>query len=230
MTPISIPSVSGVQLAGLYTRVRRRRKDNPVALILGPHYSTTCPKRNWMQDCLMYLFFKAGFDALTFAYSNPRGIEYPEINGNENSDLIDAKYALQWLRSTSPNACQYWVAGVDYGAYMATQVLMRNTEIDGFICVSLPCNLYDFGFLAPCPAPGLLVHGATNMLTPIEEVEKFVKEKNSQKERHATITLKIIEDANHRIASKKSRKETMFEVYNYLQRFHSPDDANIIAQ
>lgn len=230
MTPISIPGASGIQLSGTYIRARQSRKDNPVVLILGPHYSSASSKRSWAQDCLTYIFFRAGFNVLTFEYSNPRGIEYPEVNGRESADLIDAKYALQWLRSTCPTACQYWVAGVDYGAYMATQVLMRNTEIDGFVCTSLPCNLYDFGFLAPCPAPGLLIHGAGNALTTVEEIEKFVKEKNSQKERHATITLKILNEVNHSISSESARIECMATVFSYLQRFYSVSDARIMSK
>ena len=46
------------------------------------------------------------------------------------------------------------------------QLLMRRPEIQGFICASLPANMYDFSFLAPCPSSGLIVHGEQDTVTP----------------------------------------------------------------
>ena len=34
------------------------------------------------------------------------------------------------------------------------QLLMRRPEIEGFISIAPPANLYDFSFLAPCPSSG----------------------------------------------------------------------------
>ena len=42
------------------------------------------------------------------------------------------------------------------------QLLMRRPETDGFISVSPPSNMYDFSFLAPCPASGLFLHGTAD--------------------------------------------------------------------
>ena len=39
------------------------------------------------------------------------------------------------------------------------QLLMRRPEIEGFISIAPPANLYDFSFLAPCPSSGLIIHG-----------------------------------------------------------------------
>ena len=49
-------------------------------------------------------------------------------------------------------------------AYIGMQLLMRRPETDGFISVSPPTNMYDFSFLAPCPASGL--QSCTRLLTP----------------------------------------------------------------
>ena len=46
------------------------------------------------------------------------------------------------------------------------QLLMRRPEIDGFISVAPPAKLYDFSFLAPCPASGLFVHGDKDVVVP----------------------------------------------------------------
>ena len=42
------------------------------------------------------------------------------------------------------------------------QLLMRRPEIEGFVAVSPPANLYDFSFLSPCPAAGFITK-ATRM-------------------------------------------------------------------
>jgi uncharacterized protein len=39
------------------------------------------------------------------------------------------------------------------------QLLMRRPEIRGFISVAPPANMYDFSFLAPCPASGIIIQG-----------------------------------------------------------------------
>ena len=52
------------------------------------------------------------------------------------------------------------MAGYSFGAWIGMQLLMRRPEINRFISIAPPANLYDFSFLAPCPASGLLVHGA----------------------------------------------------------------------
>ena len=54
------------------------------------------------------------------------------------------------------------------------QLLMRRPEIVGFMCAGLPANMYDFSFLAPCPASGLIVHGERDAVSPPESVVKLV--------------------------------------------------------
>jgi alpha/beta superfamily hydrolase len=46
------------------------------------------------------------------------------------------------------------------------QLLMRRPEIEGFISIAPPANLYDFSFLAPCPSSGLIVHGDKDAVVP----------------------------------------------------------------
>ena len=72
---------------------------------------------------------------------------------------------------------------------------MRRPEISGFISISPPANLYDFTFLAPCPASGLIIQGDADRVVPIEDVDKLIERLNAQK--GITITYKIFEQANH---------------------------------
>ena len=47
---------------------------------------------------------------------------------------------------------------------------MRRPEIAGFVAVSPPANLYDFSFLAPCPASGLIIQGTDDKIVEAEQV------------------------------------------------------------
>ena len=64
-------------------------------------------------------------------------------------ELSDAASALDWMQDLNPNAPYVWIAGFNFGAWIGMQLLMRRPEIEGFISVAPPANLYDFSFLAP---------------------------------------------------------------------------------
>ena len=75
------------------------------------------------------------------------------------------------------------------------QLLMRRPEINSFITIAPPANKYDFAFLAPCPASGLIVHGAEDNMVPEDSVDALAKKLASQK--RITIDYQIIKGANH---------------------------------
>jgi alpha/beta superfamily hydrolase len=75
------------------------------------------------------------------------------------------------------------------------QLLMRRPETDGFISVSPPTNVYDFSFLAPCPASGLFLHGSNDTVATPPEVERVVAKLRTQK--GINIAYELVEDANH---------------------------------
>jgi alpha/beta superfamily hydrolase len=95
----------------------------------------------------------------------------------------------------NPGAQTCWVAGVSFGAWIGMQLLMRRPEIHAFISVAPPANIYDFTFLAPCPASGLIVHGRNDTVSPEADVQKLVDRLNAQ--RGIKITQVKIEGANH---------------------------------
>ena len=45
---------------------------------------------------------------------------------------------------------------------------MRRPEVAGFISVAPPTNMYDFTFLAPCPASGIIIQGKIRVQKGIE--------------------------------------------------------------
>jgi uncharacterized protein len=75
------------------------------------------------------------------------------------------------------------------------QLLMRRPEIEGFISVAPPANLYDFSFLAPCPSSGLIVHGDKDAVVPFKDVTTLVEKLKTQK--GIIIDQKVIAGANH---------------------------------
>ncbi len=75
------------------------------------------------------------------------------------------------------------------------QLLMRRPEVEGFISVSPPENLYDFSFLAPCPSSGLIIHGDKDRVAPPQSVQKLVDKLKTQK--GITIEQQIVDGANH---------------------------------
>jgi uncharacterized protein len=55
--------------------------------------------------------------------------------------------------------------------------------------------MYDFSFLAPCPASGLILHGSADTVVPPQEVERVVSKLRTQK--GIVIDYDIVEGATH---------------------------------
>jgi alpha/beta superfamily hydrolase len=75
------------------------------------------------------------------------------------------------------------------------QLLMRRPEIEGFVSVAPPANMYDFTFLAPCPSSGIIVQGTDDDVVPEPSVEKFVNKLKMQK--NISIDYSLVKGANH---------------------------------
>ena len=92
------------------------------------------------------------------------------------------------------------------------QLLMRRPEARGFISIAPPANMYDFSFLAPCPASGVIIQGeGDEVVTPLA-TQKLVDKLRTQ--RHITIEHKTIPHANHFFA--QEMPELMKAVDDYL--------------
>jgi len=187
MPEVIFPGPDG-RLEGRYQPGNRPRA--PVAIILHPHPGTM---NNHIVHMLYNVFTKRGFATLRF---NFRGVGRSQGEfDNGIGELSDAASALDWLQQFNPEAQITWVAGFSFGAWIGMQLLMRRPEIKGFISVAPPANLYDFGFLAPCPSSGLIVNGSADEVVTAGGVQKLVDKLKTQ--RHITITHEVIEGANH---------------------------------
>ena len=128
---------------------------------------------------LYYAFVHRNFSVLRF---NFRGVGRSQGSFDHGTgELSDAASALDWAQTINPEARTCWIAGFSFGAWIGMQLLMRRPEIEGFISVAPPANLYDFSFLAPCPSSGLIVHGDKDAVVPHKDVTGLVEKLKTQK-------------------------------------------------
>ena len=97
------------------------------------------------------------------------------------------------------------------------QLLMRRPEITGFISVSPPANMYDFTFLAPCPASGLIINGSADKVAPPKDTLTLVNKLHEQK--GITITHDVVEGADHFFKDEEAHMNPMINtVSTYVKR------------
>ncbi|MEL0071801.1 MAG: alpha/beta hydrolase [Rhodobiaceae bacterium] len=179
------------RLEGRFSQNKTARA--PIALILHPLPQLGGNMNNPVTYQLYHQFVSRGFSVLRF---NFRGIGRSQGEfDNGAGELSDAAAALDWLQALSQDAKECWVAGYSFGAWIGMQLLMRRPEISGFISVAPPANFYDFSFLAPCPASGLITHGDADRIVPQDSIEKLVERLQAQ--RGITIDYENIGGANH---------------------------------
>ena len=134
--------------------------------------------------------------------------------------MSDAAASLDWIQSQVSDSKGCWVAGYSFGAWIAMQLLMRRPEIEGFISISPPANMYDFNFLAPCPSSGIILHGEEDKVVPKDDILRLVEKLQTQ--RNINIDYKNIAGANHFFENKTDK--LINEVSKYLDsRLIGPD-------
>jgi len=167
--------------------------NSPIALILHPHPQFGGTMNNPIVYRFYYAFVERGFSVLRF---NFRGVGRSQgVFDSGLGELSDAATALDWMQGFNADAGGCWIAGVSFGAWISMQLLMRRPEVEGFISVAPPANLYDFTFLAPCPSSGLMVNGEEDAVVPKQDVAKLVERLKTQK--GIVIDHEVIAGANH---------------------------------
>ena len=190
MPEIIIPGPEG-RLEARYQKGKNQK--SPLCLVLHPHPRQGGTMNNKIVYNIYHAFKNLGFATLRF---NFRGVG--KSQGSYDSgvgELTDAAAALDWLQNENPTAQNTWIAGFSFGSWVALQLLMRRPEIAGFVAVSPPANLYDFSFLAPCPASGLIIQGTDDKIVESEVVTELVNKLNKQK--NLKIIYKKITGADH---------------------------------
>ena len=183
----------------------------PVALLLHPHPLYGGTMNNPIVMELYNIFDALGFSTFRF---NFRGVGKSEGKfDNGLGELADAAAALDWVQRQNPNTNQCWVSGFSFGAVICMQLLMSRPEITRFVSVSPQPNLYDFNFLAPCPASGLIVHGKKDEIAPLDDVQKLAQKLQAQK--NITVEYEEISGANHFYDNEIPKLKKVIE--NYIE-------------
>ena len=183
----------------------------PVALLLHPQPLYGGTMNNPIVMELYNIFDALGFSTFRF---NFRGVGKSEGKfDNGLGELADAAAALDWVQRQNPNTNQCWVSGFSFGAVICMQLLMRRPEITRFVSVSPQPNLYDFNFLAPCPASGLIVHGKKDEIAPLDDVQKLAQKLQAQK--NITVEYEEISGANHFYDNEIPKLKKVIE--NYIE-------------
>lgn len=165
----------------------------PLALVLHPSPEHGGTMNNKISYTLFQNFVERGFSTLRF---NFRGVGRSQgIFDRGEGELSDAASALDLMQELNKNAPFVWVGGFSFGAWIGMQLLMRRPEIEGFISVAPPANMYDFSFLAPCPTSGLIVQGGRDDVVQEESVAGFVDKLHQQK--GIEIDYRVMPEANH---------------------------------
>ena len=142
--------------------------DSPSILILHAHPGHGGNMNNPLTLKLHRLFSDNGFSSLRF---NFRGVGKSdgEHDGSEG-ELADSAIALDWLQNQRP-------------------------EIPKFILISPPVGKYDFNFLAPCPASGVIINADKDSLIEVDLIKDVVKRLNQQKS--INVKQEVIKSADH---------------------------------
>lgn len=196
------------RLEGRYTH--SKTPNAPIALLMHPHPQHGGTMNNKVLYAMHKTFVEQGFSTLRF---NFRGVGKSTGTYDKGiGELSDAAAALDWLQSYNPNPSACWVAGFSFGAWITMQLLMRRPEINTFITIAPPANMFDFSFLAPCPSSGLILQGTQDAVVPQEASQKLSERLSSQ--RGIQMDYRTIEGANHFFDNQQ--EELRSEMSNYI--------------
>jgi alpha/beta superfamily hydrolase len=179
-------------------KYHHNRPNGPIAIVMHPHPEHGGSMNNKVTYALYRCFVNNGFNVIRF---NFRGVGKSEGKFSQGEgELSDAATVLDWLQTYNPSAPTCWIAGFSFGAWIGMQLLMRRPEVDGFVAVSPPANIFDFSFLAPCPVSGLFIQGNQDTIVTKESVHQLARQLSAQK--NVSITEKVVDEADHFFTNK----------------------------
>ena len=191
-------------------RYHASSKNNaPIAIVLHPHPQHGGTMNNKIVYTVYNSFAERGFTVMRF---NFRGVGKSEGEFDHGiGELSDAAAALDWLQSFNANAPRCWIAGFSFGAWIGMQLLMRRPEVDRFLSLAPPANMFDFSFLAPCPSSGLIIHGTADQHVPELNIAQLYEKLSSQKT--ITVELEKMQGADHFFTDRLDELRAVIDKY-----------------
>jgi alpha/beta superfamily hydrolase len=114
---------------------------------------------------------------------------------NGVGELMDITAVINWLHDQNMEATDFWIAGFSFGAWIALQTVMRRPEIENYILVAPPASKYDFNFIVPCSASGLIIQGEKDEITKEQDSARLA-EKLSARD-GAEVAYQMVPNADH---------------------------------
>ena len=218
MTEVLINGSQG-KLQGFY---KHSENSKNIGLVLHPRICAENSMENNVVSSLFETFSKKNFSTLKI---NFRGIQKSEGELEEDGmgELSDAATALDWLQKQNEDINNCWIGGIDFGAWIGSQLLMRRPEIIGFINVATPIKEFDFSFLSPCPASGLIVHPTKQIDIEHKNVVSLVRKLATQK-KIKIIYKKINSDINFKNKENEIRKysdKCILDILSHLNKIEN---------
>ena len=190
ISEIFIPGPAG-RLEAKY--FKSNNNASPIALVLQPHPQYGGTMNNRVVVDTFNIFIENNFSVCRV---NFRGVGKSDGEfDNGQGELADAAASLDWLERENFDNSQCWVAGFSFGSLIAMQLLMRRPEINRFVAISPQPNVYDFTFLSPCPASGLMIYGNKDELVPLDNINELSNRLSSQ--RGIIVEFQSILNSNH---------------------------------
>ena len=219
ISEVFIPGPAG-RLEAKY--FKSNKNTSPIALVLHPHPQYGGTMNNNVAVETFNTFMESNFSVCRF---NFRGVGKSQGSfDNGEGELADAAAVLDWVQSQNLYSRFTFIAGFSFGSWIGMQLMMRRPEISGFICISPPADKFDFAFLAPCPASGLIVHGRDNQRIPFENIQSIVDRISKQKD--VKIDIDFINNANHNFTNHLEELMEVVKKYlnqrydNFIDTFH----------
>jgi uncharacterized protein len=206
MTEVIITGPSG-KIEGRY----HQNKDikAPVALVLHPHPLHGGTMNNKITYHLFRSFVNNGFSVLRI---NFRGVGKSEGIFNDGiGELQDVTAALNWLHNKNMEASNFWLAGFSFGSWVGLQAIMRRPDIERYILVAPPASKYNFNFIVPCSASGMIIQGTADNISLEKDTSKIADKLNLREE--AEIKYNIVPDADHFFTQHMSDFDNLVDEY-----------------
>lgn len=190
MAQVTINSFSG-KLEGIFKK--SSIPNSPCVIIMHPHPLYGGNMHNKIVFLMEKIFLKHNFSTLRFNFRGVDGSDGEYGEGRE--EIIDASTCCDWMQEQDLEPSSFWIAGFSFGAYIAVQIMMRRIEIDNFVAVGIPANLFDISFIYPCPTNGIFIHGEKDTIAPFKEADKIIKK--AMRTKGKTLECKLIKNAEH---------------------------------
>ncbi|MDR1495056.1 MAG: hypothetical protein LBI29_03410 [Rickettsiales bacterium] len=148
------------KIDGFYSH--SRNSNAPVVLIVSNNNERSAKKSSSLVktvEIIFNTFVENDFSALRFDFIDHK-VDKSEV---DNSNLLDMTAALDWLHSKNFECRSFWACGVDYGAFVTLQLVMRRPELENYVLISPNMKKNDMSFIIPCSACGLIIRGSEDM-------------------------------------------------------------------